>query len=71
MQCPVCRTHEQPTTIDLQTSGFAEDILTCSICGAVWAINHGATELVRDPQEQSFLSALSESVEGDDYSIAA
>jgi hypothetical protein len=45
--------------------------MTCSICGTIWAVIHGAIEVVADPQEKSFLSALSECVEGDDYSLAA
>jgi uncharacterized Zn finger protein len=71
MKCPVCKTHEQYAEIALRSEGFGEGIMTCSICGTIWAVNHGATEVVRDPQEKSFLSALSECVEGDDYCLAA
>jgi hypothetical protein len=71
MKCPVCKTHEQYDEIDLHSNGFSEDIITCSICGAVWSVNHGMTEIVKDPQEKSFLEALSESVEADDYGFAA
>ncbi|WP_298435130.1 hypothetical protein [Geobacter sp.] len=71
MRCPVCRTHEKPVSINLHTEGFSEAISTCSICGAVWSVNHGVTEIVEDPQEKSFLEALSECVEADDYSFAA
>jgi hypothetical protein len=71
MKCPGCKTHEQHSHIDLHAAGFAEDINTCRICGAVWSVNHGVSEIVRDPQERSFLEALSECVEGDDYSFAA
>ncbi len=71
MKCPVCKTHEQYVDIDLHADGFDEDIITCSICGSVWSINHGLTEIVKDAQAKSFLSALSECVEGDDYSYAA
>jgi hypothetical protein len=71
MKCPVCRTHQQPESIDLHSGGFSEEIVTCRICGAVWSINHGVTEMVSDPQEKSFLEAVSECVEADDYVLAA
>jgi len=71
MQCPVCKTHEQYEDVDLHSAGFSEDLCTCSICGTVWSVNHGMTEVVSDSQEQSFLSALTECVEADDYYIAA
>ncbi len=71
MKCPVCKTHEQFVDIDLHSDGFSEDIITCRICGAVWSVNHGLTEIVKDPQVKSFLEAQSECVEGDDYSFAA
>lgn len=71
MKCPVCKTHEQHLEIDLHAEGFAEDILTCKICGTVWSVNHGAVKVVQDPQAHSFLEALSECVEGDDYGVAA
>jgi hypothetical protein len=71
MKCPVCKTHEQYTEIDLHAEGFAEGIMTCGICGTIWSVNHGVSEVVKDPQERSFLEAISECVEGDDYSFAA
>ena len=71
MKCPVCKTHEQYVDIDLHFEGFSEDIMTCRICGAVWSVNHGMVEVVRDPQEKSFLEAISECVEADDYCYAA
>lgn len=67
MKCPVCKNHESVDT-DLHAEGFNEDIVECRICGAVWSINHGVVEIVNDPQEKSFLEAVSECVEGDDYS---
>lgn len=67
MKCPVCKTHEQQVEIDLHSDGFAENIITCRICGTIWSINHGLTEIVKDPQKMSFLEAQSECVEGDDY----
>lgn len=71
MLCPVCKTHDQHTHSALETEGFSEQLITCEICGSLWSINHGMTELVRDAQEQSFMEALSECVESDDYSLAA
>jgi len=71
MKCPVCKTHEQYSEIDLHLEGFSEGIITCSICGSIWSVNHGMTEIVLDAQEQSFLSATSECVEADDYGVAA
>jgi len=71
MKCPVCKSHEQYAQIDLHSDGFAEDINTCRICGAVWSVNHGLSEIVKDPQEKSFLEATSACVEGDDYCFAA
>ena len=66
MKCPVCGNHDQQK-IHLQSEGFNEGIEECKNCGAVWAINHGLAEVVRDPQARSFLSASSEAVEADDY----
>jgi len=66
MKCPVCKSR-QHSEIDLHSDGFAEEIDECKICGTVWSINHGVVEIVNDTQEKSFLEALSECVEGDDY----
>lgn len=71
MKCPVCKTHEQYVGIDLHSEGFAEDIVTCRICGTIWSVNHGLTVVVKDPQVKSFLEAQTECVEGDDYCYAA
>lgn len=68
MRCPVCKNHKQ-VDITLHSQGFDEGITECSICGTVWSVNHGVTEIIRDPQEKSFLEAQSECVEGDDYSL--
>lgn len=70
MFCPVCKTYEF-SDMNLQVEGFAETLVECKICGAVWSINHGVTEMVRDPQAKSFLSAISECVEADDYCLVA
>jgi hypothetical protein len=69
MKCPTCKSHEH-ADIDLHSNGFNEDIMECRVCGTVWSVNHGTVEIVKDPQEKSFLEAQSESVEGDDYNQA-
>jgi uncharacterized Zn finger protein len=66
MKCPVCKNNEH-FDIDLHSNGFTENIMECPTCGTVWSVNHGVTEIVKDPQEKSFLEAQSECVEGDDY----
>lgn len=71
MKCPVCKTLEEHAEIDLQSDGFAEEINTCSHCGTIWSVSHGVTNIVKDPQRKSFLSALSECIGADEYSFAA
>lgn len=71
MKCPVCKNHEQKNIINLDSEGFHESIATCAVCGATWSTNHGVREIVKDPQEKSFLEATTECVEGDDYGFAA
>lgn len=66
MKCPVCKNHEH-IDIELHSNGFNEEIIECPHCGTIWSVNHGVTEIVKDPQEKSFLEAQSECVEGDDY----
>lgn len=66
MQCPVCQSHEEKH-LELRSYGFKEGIYECGFCGAVWSVNHELAEVVKDPQEKSFLSALSSTVEADDY----
>jgi uncharacterized Zn finger protein len=68
MKCPICQSVQQVGT-ELCSDGFKEGLTECSICGAVWSVNHGVTEMVKDPQAESFLEAQSECVEGDDYGI--
>lgn len=70
MKCPVCKSHKN-TTYALHAEAFAEDIIECRICGSVWSINHGMTEVVKDTQARSFLEGLTECVEGDDYYLVA
>ncbi len=66
MKCPVCK-NSSNTDIDLHADGFYEDIFECSVCKATWSVNHGIAEVISDPQKDSFLQAVTESVEGDDY----
>jgi hypothetical protein len=68
MRCPVCRNHQQVDT-ELHSDGFREGITECRVCGAIWSINHGKTEIVKDPQARSFLEVQTECVEGDDYNV--
>lgn len=66
MQCPTCKAQEH-SDIHLKSQDFKEDLDRCPVCGTVWSVNHGVVEIVRDPQEKSFLSAATECVECDDY----
>ena len=68
MKCPVCKNHEH-ADIELHSEQFSENIMECPVCGSMWSVNHGVTEIVKDTQEKSFLEAQSESVEGDDYNL--
>lgn len=68
MKCPVCKNHEH-IDIDLHSDGFTEGIMECPVCGSMWSVNHGVTEIVKDTQEESFLEAQTECVEGDDYNL--
>lgn len=71
MKCPVCKNHETHIDLNLHAAGFAEELKTCTVCGTVWAVNHGMTEIVSEPLPGSFLSATTECVEADDYNYAA
>jgi len=70
MKCPVCRSYSSQE-VDLHSEQFTEELVNCNVCGSEWAISHGLVEVVRDAQKNSFLEALTECVEGDDYSWAA
>lgn len=69
MKCPVCKHHEFKE-LDLHSEGFYEDIKECRVCGTVWAVNHGVTEVIKDVHKNSFLEGSSECVDGDDYILA-
>jgi transposase-like protein len=70
MKCPICKSSKH-SEIDLHAEGFYEELFECTDCGSSWSVNHGRTEIVKDTQQASFLEALTECVESDDYSFAA
>lgn len=70
MNCPICK-NSKNEELDLHAEGFYEDLFECPVCGSSWSVNHGQTEVIRDTQQASFLEALTECVEGDDYCFAA
>jgi transposase-like protein len=70
MKCPVCKSLKH-SEIDLHVDGFYEELFECAFCGSSWAVSHGLTEVVKDTQQASFLEALTECVESDDYCFAA
>lgn len=71
MKCPVCTQTENHIEIGAHSNGFDEEIIHCDICGSLWSVNHGVTEVIRDAQARSFLSATTECVEADDYCLVA
>jgi uncharacterized Zn finger protein len=70
MRCPSCRNAES-VDVKLRPVGSPSDtsaeIMECRGCGAVWSVSHGTTELMTDPQANSFLATQTEAVEADDY----
>jgi transposase-like protein len=70
MKCPICKSFNH-SAIDLHVEGFYEELFECATCGSSWAVSHGLTEVVNDTQQESFLEALTECVESDDYCFAA
>ena len=70
MKCPVCKNSKNHLEMDVHVNGFDEDIYECDLCGTTWSINHGVVEVIKDSQARSFLEAITECVEGDDYSYA-
>ncbi|MBE0501169.1 MAG: hypothetical protein IBX47_06985 [Desulfuromonadales bacterium] len=69
MKCPVCKTTEN-SEINLHADGFYEDLYECENCNTIWSVHHGMTEVVKDSQRYSFLEAVTEAVEADDYAYA-
>ncbi len=70
MNCPLCKGYEQ-TTYNLGSGFFSGSLVECRCCGTIWAVVHGAVEIVRDVQEFSFLEVSPECVEGKNYSLVA
>lgn len=68
MKCPVCKTHQTRTEIEVHANGFDEDLFRCDACGSTWSVNHGLVDIVTDTQRRSFLESESECVEGRDNS---
>jgi hypothetical protein len=66
MQCPVCKNHEHEP-IDLRSGGFTEGLVVCLDCGTGWSVNRGQMAIVKDPNADTFLEALS----ADSYLFAA
>jgi hypothetical protein len=66
MKCPVCKSHEN-SVATLRAGSFATRLVECRICATLWSVSRGSIEVVRDVQEKSFLEAVTECVEGDDY----
>lgn len=69
MKCPVCKSQEFQR-LQLHADGFDEQICECSSCSTSWSVNHGLSEVIRDSQKNSFLEAIAECVDGDDYAWA-
>jgi RNA polymerase subunit RPABC4/transcription elongation factor Spt4 len=69
MRCPVCHSSAQHPEIRSHSVDFDEEIVGCDVCGSSWSLSHGMAAIVTDTQERSFLSAVSEIVEGGDYAM--
>jgi transcription elongation factor Elf1 len=70
MQCPVCKNHDH-VAMDLRSGSFTEDLVECKVCDTMWSVSHGVMAIIKDSMADSFLEALSASVEGDNFSFAA
>jgi hypothetical protein len=64
--CPTCKSILCIET-DLNAFQFHEEIQECSNCGTVCSSAHNQIEVVKDSQQDSFLSCTSDQVESDDY----
>ena len=64
--CPTCRSVLCIET-DLDAFQFHEELQECVNCGTVCSLAHNQVEVVKDSQENSFLSTTSDYVESDDY----
>ena len=68
MKCPVCKSRQAHTEIQVHANGFDEDLYQCEVCGSTWSVNHGLVDVVKDTQKRSFLESNTESVDGADNS---
>ena len=64
--CPTCKSVLCIET-DLDAFQFHEELQECVNCGTVCSLAHNQVEVVKDSQENSFLSTTSDYVESDDY----
>ncbi|MBW2452252.1 MAG: hypothetical protein JRE16_11905 [Deltaproteobacteria bacterium] len=64
--CPTCKAVLCVET-DLHAYQFHEEIQECANCGTICSSAHDQVEVVKDSQENSFLSITSDFVESDDY----
>ena len=64
--CPTCKAINCMET-DLNAFQFHEQIHECANCGTICSSAHDQIEVVKDSQENSFLSTTSDFVESDDY----
>lgn len=68
MRCPVCKSHQMHTEIEVHSIGFDEELFQCDACGSIWSVNHDRVDIVKDTQAHSFLEADADAVDGTDNS---
>jgi len=66
--CPTCKSILCIET-DLDAFQFHEEIQECTNCGTVCSTAHDQVEVIKDSQDNSFLSSTPEHVESDDYAF--
>jgi hypothetical protein len=64
--CPTCKSVLCIET-DLDAFQFHEEIQECANCGTMCSSAHDQIEVIKDSQQESFLSTTSDLVESDDY----
>ena len=60
MRCPVCKSYQAHTEIQVHVNGFDEDLYQCDVCGSTCSDNHGLVEVVIDTQQKSLLVSNTE-----------
>lgn len=45
MKCPICNERAQ-IEIDMHSDGYADNLLECASCGALWIMEEGETTLL-------------------------